>query len=68
MYIAENPQFIVNGFVRSGITAALDRRGLQESSDSQSDESNDYDDEDSSDEDLDSNTEDEDSYSEDGRF
>lgn len=57
-YIAENPQFIVNGFIRSGITPALDRRGLEESSDSQSDESNDYDDEDFSDEDQDSNNED----------
>ena len=39
-YIAENPQFIVNGLIRFGITAALDRRELKESSDSQIGRSN----------------------------
>ena len=40
---------------RSGVMAALDRKQLDESSDSQSDGSNDYNDEDCSDEDQDSN-------------
>ena len=51
MYIADSPQFIVNGFIQSGIMEALDMRQLEESSDSQSDGSNDYDNEDSSDDD-----------------
>ena len=42
-YIGENPQFIVNGFIRSGITAALDGDESDESID-ESDESDNSDD------------------------
>ena len=64
MYIGNNPQFIVNGFVRSGITGALDGYtqvqqevhdgGDQQDSDSDSDIDNDDTDETEDDEEADS--------------
>ena len=32
-YLAENPQIIVNGFVKAGITAALDRKQTEDTED-----------------------------------
>ena len=58
---ADNPQFIVNGFIRSGVMTALDGREAEEHSDSHYDGSNNYGDEDSRDEDENSSDDTEDS-------